>query len=246
MKGTPKATASASPLARMALALSRGELLVGDVGSAEGFLQGYADAVVGLRFAGADEGDAALAQLTGDMAEGFQAVGIAHVVGVGTRRQVYADALGAPYGDRRVGDFQQQARAVLDGAAVAVGALVGAVLEELVEQVAVGAVDLHAVEAGGLGPLGALAVGLDDVGDLLGVQRARGDVGTLRAHQADVPLGGDGARRHRQLAIQVERIGNPPTCQSCRKMRPPAACTALVTLLQPRTWSSDQMPGVSG
>lgn len=25
-----------------------------------------------------------------------------------------------------------------------------------------------------------------------------------------MPLGGDGARRHRQLAIQVERIGNPP------------------------------------
>jgi hypothetical protein len=43
-----------------------------------------------------------------------------------------------------------QARAVLDRAAVGVGALVASVLQELVEQIAVGAVDLDAVDT----PLG--------------------------------------------------------------------------------------------
>ena len=35
-----------------------------------------------------------------------------------------------------------------------------------------------------------------------------------------------------------------PTCQSCRKMRPPAAWTASVTSRQPSTCSRLWMPGV--
>ena len=50
-------------------------------------------------------------------------------------------------------DFEHQTRAVLDRAAIGTGALVGAVAQEFVEQIAVGAVDFHAVEAGGLGIL---------------------------------------------------------------------------------------------
>ncbi len=76
---------------------------------------------------------------------------------VAARGEVHADAAGAPDLDRGIGRFQQQTRAVLDRAAIVVGALVGAVLQELVEQIAVGAVELHAVEAGFLGVLGALA-----------------------------------------------------------------------------------------
>ena len=49
--------------------------------------------------------------------------------------------------------FEHEAGAVFDGAAVLVGALVGAVLEELIEEVAVGAVEFDAVETGGLGVL---------------------------------------------------------------------------------------------
>lgn len=37
-----------------------------------------------------------------------------------------------------------------------------------------------------------------------------------------------------------------PTCQICRKMRPPAACTASVTPRHPATCSSEWTPGVSG
>ncbi len=35
-----------------------------------------------------------------------------------------------------------------------------------------------------------------------------------------------------------------PTCQSCRKIFPPAACTASVTLRQPATCASESIPGV--
>jgi hypothetical protein len=85
---------------------------------------------------------------------------------------VHADAVRAPHVDAGVGHFQHQARAVFDRAAVGVGALVGAVLQELVEQVAVGAVDLDAVEAGQLGVFRALAVGRDDARDFFGPARA--------------------------------------------------------------------------
>jgi len=37
-----------------------------------------------------------------------------------------------------------------------------------------------------------------------------------------------------------------PTCHSCRKIRPPARCTASVTSRQPATCSALWMPGVPG
>jgi len=37
-----------------------------------------------------------------------------------------------------------------------------------------------------------------------------------------------------------------PTCQSCKKMRPPLWCTASVTRFQPSTCSGEWMPGVRG
>ena len=53
-----------------------------------------------------------------------------------------------PDGAHRVDDFEGEAHAVLAAAAVLVGALVGERREELVDQVAVGAVDFDDVEAG--------------------------------------------------------------------------------------------------
>ena len=70
---------------------------------------------------------------------------------------MHADPTRAPHRDDRVGHLEHEAGAVLDRAAVGVVAVVRAILQELVEQVAIGAVDLDAVEAGRLGVLGAWA-----------------------------------------------------------------------------------------
>ena len=64
-------------------------------------------------------------------------------------------------------------RAVGDGAAVGVAAVVQAVAQELLEQVAVGAVRFHAVEAGGDGVTRGGAVVGHDARHLVAAQRAR-------------------------------------------------------------------------
>ena len=97
---------------------------------------------------------------------------------------------GAPDRDDGVRHFQHQPGAVLDRAAVGVGALVAAVLQELVEQIAVGAMHLDAVEAGGLGVLGALAIGLDDAGDFVeSPARAASTKGASGRSRLTWPLG---------------------------------------------------------
>jgi len=113
-------------------------------------------------FPHAEKADAAPAKLAGDVAEGRGQSGIAHVMGVAARREVHADASRAPDGNCRVGRFQQEARPVLDRSAIVIRSAVGAVLEKLVEEIAVGAVQFDAVEAGALGILGATAELLDD------------------------------------------------------------------------------------
>ncbi|MNF89463.1 hypothetical protein D3C84_719910 [compost metagenome] len=67
---------------------------------------------------------------------------------IGRRDGRYADAgaSGTYFFHYSRGHFQQQARAIFNRAAVGVGADIGAVLDELIEQIAVGTVDLHAIE----------------------------------------------------------------------------------------------------
>src|SRR3546814_14420295 len=59
-----------------------------------------------------------------------------------------ADATGAERGDCLVDDFEQQARAVFERTAVGVVAIVDAVAQELVEQIAVRAMYFDGIEAG--------------------------------------------------------------------------------------------------
>ena len=121
----------------------------------------------------AQERDAAPAEFGRYVAEGAGAVRIAHGMDIAARRQVHAHAARAPDADAGVGRFQQQARAVLHRAAVIVIAQIGAVLQELVQQVAVGRMHFHAVETRFLRHLRAQPVGLDHAGQLRRFQRAR-------------------------------------------------------------------------
>ena len=89
-----------------------------------------------------------------------------------------------------------------------IGALVGAVLQELVEQIAIGTVQFDTVEAGLFGVFRALAIGGDDGRNLAGLEGSRGDIFAQRTEQADMAEWRDGAGGERQLAIQKIRVGN--------------------------------------
>ena len=73
--------------------------------------------------------------------------------------EVHADAARTEDRDGGVSTLEHEAGTVFDGTAVLVGAMVGAVLKELVEEIAVGSVKFHAVKHGSLCVLRAAAKG---------------------------------------------------------------------------------------
>ncbi|MNV40756.1 hypothetical protein D3C71_1323720 [compost metagenome] len=93
----------------------------------------------------------------------------------GQRGEADADPGGIAHGlDQRARHFVQEADAVFQRAAVFIGARVGVGVQELVDQVAVGGVQFHPVEAGDDGIARRLAVFLDDRADLVDGQFAGG------------------------------------------------------------------------
>src|SRR6202034_4478177 len=94
------------------------------------------------------------------------------VIGIG-RRQPHANAIAAPFADDRLRYFDEEARAVLRAAAIAVAAPVGAVAQELIDQITVGAVQLDAVETRLPRIARAAAEIRDDAGDLGRLKRVR-------------------------------------------------------------------------
>src|SRR5215212_9856024 len=93
------------------------------------------------------------------------------------RGDANADAFAADGVTDSLGGFDDEAGSGLGRAAVAVGTLVGGGGEELVQEVAVGAMQFDPVQAGVDGRAGGLSVFVDDGRDVLGGQGARGGVG---------------------------------------------------------------------
>jgi hypothetical protein len=75
-------------------------------------------------------------------------IAVGHVVEWIGGRQPHADAVGAPFADHRFGRFGEKAHAVRNAVAVTIGSAVGAVAQKLVDEIAIGAVQFDAVEAG--------------------------------------------------------------------------------------------------
>src|SRR5450631_843182 len=128
---------------------------------------------------------------------------------IGSGRQMHANPIRAPHRDCGVGRLQQKAGAVLDRTAIAVGALVGAVLQKLVEQVAVGAMKLYAIKAGGLRELRGLPKRFHDIFDFELGQGAGRDEWTFGAEQAHMAIGGNWTWTDRAPALVEDRVGNP-------------------------------------
>ena len=120
------------------------------------------------------------------------------------RRQADADTPRAPNADDRVDDLEWEAQTVLDRPAIAVGSLVGAVADELFEQIVVRRMDFDPIEPSRLGVGGGAAIILDDSGDLVRFERARRDVVLHPVLGERLSDRLDGRRRHRRLsALQV-------------------------------------------
>jgi hypothetical protein len=87
-------------------------------------------------------------QLMQHMAESLQRIGIVHVVEDSARREADAHAVSAPNLRDGVGHFQREPGAIPHRPAVFIRALVRAIAEKLIQQITVGIVNFHAVEAG--------------------------------------------------------------------------------------------------
>ena len=139
-------------------------------------------------------------------------VAVGDVVVAVERRDAHADTAAAPYGTGGFDDLEEQARAVGEGAAVGAAALVDAIAQEFVEQIAVGTVDLDPVESGGLGVLGGAAEAGDDSRQLVIGQCARNDVRLLALRRMHFVVGdGQRARRHRLGPVVEQRVTGPAT-----------------------------------
>src|SRR5882757_8744236 len=100
------------------------------------------------------------------MAEGLVRIRIAHAVVSTGRRKPDAHAIAPPYTRYRLGDLTQETGAIRRRSAIPISPLVGPITQELVDQIAVGGVEFHAIEAGGLGAPCAFGESAHDAGDL--------------------------------------------------------------------------------
>ena len=105
-----------------------------------------------------------------------------------------------------LGDLDDEADPARDVGPVAVGAVVGVLAQELVQQVAVGGVQLDAVGAGGDRAAGGVDVLVADGGELVGLQRARRHVVLHAVGREDLAVVLDRRRGDRLLAVGVDRV----------------------------------------
>jgi hypothetical protein len=131
-------------------------------------------------------------------------------------------------------DFQQQARTILDRAAVFIGTLVCAIFQELFQQITIRTVDFDSVKPGGNG-IGSCFSEIVDDPFISSTSSARGSETSAKPLftkvfvSARIADGATGAAPPGCKSTCEIR----PTCHSCTNMRPPLACTASVTLRQP-------------
>ncbi len=123
----------------------------------------------------------------------------------------------------RVQDFEVEPHAVLEAAAILVGALVGGLADELLDQEIVGAMHLDPVEAAFHRPAPRLCEGVDHLGDLVLRHRMRGHAGQrvdedfrrrpglrprrtlIEAHMVDLREHAHAVRLHRLHELLVAR-----------------------------------------
>ena len=125
------------------------------------------------------------------------------------RGDTVADPVPAPYPDDGFRDLERQACPVLRAAAILIGPLIRPAPQELVQQVAVCAVDLDAIEASIPGVLGRPTELPDDIGQLAGLQGPGHRDLLFSLWRMDISFDGKRGRRDGKRAVQEVGMGDP-------------------------------------
>ncbi len=131
-------------------------------------------------------------------------------------RDAHADPVCADGIGHGVDDLDREAGTVLRGSAVGVVAVVGRRVQELVQQVAVGRVDLDSVHPCRDGIARGLHVLADEAGDFAGLQGTRRDVWFGPLHGHHLPRSGDGTGCDRFQSVLVVRMRDPARVHKLR------------------------------
>ena len=133
------------------------------------------------------------------------------IVGGRHRREPYANTIAAAFLGDGLGDFQKQAGTVFKRAAIDVGALIGTVAQKLLDQIAIGGINLDAVEAGRKRASRRLAILRDDIGHFVSLQWTGCDARLKACFGEGLDVGTNRRRCDRQRAVRLQRrMGNPP------------------------------------
>jgi len=159
--------------------------LLGHIGLAEGAVR------AGL--AQFDEGEPQFLANLGRRTEGGGRIAVIGALRIAIGRQADADAVRAPHVDQGFQNLAHEAGAVLRRAAVCVGAKVGLVAQKLVDQVAIGAVELDPIKARLLRVFGRAAVIADGALDVLQRHFAGLRIGLLAGRRVRFARRGGGA-----------------------------------------------------
>src|SRR5690606_13843881 len=134
-------------------------------------------------------------------------VGVMDIVRSTVRRQMHANPPRSPYAGAGIYDFHEKTRPVLDASAITVLTLIGAVLQKLIDQVAIGRVDLDTVESCVARMSGRIGEVLDNVRDFFRMQRPRHHVVAFGAQKTDMPGARNGAGGDGDFSVQVFGVG---------------------------------------
>ncbi len=142
-------------------------------------------------------------------AEGRRRIAIVAALRFAIGRQADRNPVGAPDIDQRLKHLAQEADSVLGRAAIGVVAQIGAVAQELVDQIAIRAVQLHPVEPGLLGVFRGVAIIGHDPRDFLEPERARRFVILAPFERMGMARSLGSAGRNRRVAAKKQRMDQP-------------------------------------
>ena len=138
------------------------------------------------------------------MTESFHRVLVVHVIEDARGGKTNSNPVSSPDLDDSLGNFDRETATIGHGAAIRVGAMVGAAAEELVEEVSVRVMNFYTVEASLLGKFCSVDVFSNDSGKFGSFEGTWGDVIDHLFSGKDLSFGSDGRRGNRKNSVRLK------------------------------------------